>query len=226
MNKPRHQLWKLICVLKTCNIYYLAIPYWNWKEVIKVIKREEFFEICAGTGIPREKLEQLLYSVKRSCIYLSLGKVTFHKLLKIEEKDQWPIFKLNTFGDLKSPIYRNADDKNLVKKFAGTIEREMAIRKRVSSKPGWKDLKHVIEERINLFPSIFVFNESDFNEINKKTEKFAKKIEWLRKNRKNKHIATGIKIGAGVAAGFGITIFIRGKIKKGDDSKKEKKENK
>jgi hypothetical protein len=163
-----------------------------------MISLKEFLKIFKDTGFERPVLENFYRSVRKSTILLRLGKRSLSEIFQQEENHQWPI--LQRIDNPALPLYHGAD-KALLKAFIQTIEKEKNLRAQKGQTEEvryWSSLKDVIEERAELFRSIFNFCKKDDRHCEAVAERY-KRIT----DRKAKKIRTawGIGIGAGAAAG-------------------------
>ena len=170
-----------------------------------MISLKEFLKIFRDTGFERPVLENFYRSVRKSIILLHLGKRSLSEIFQQEENHQWPI--LQRIDDPGLPLYHGAD-KALLKAFIKTIEKEKKLREQKGQTEGiryWSSLKEVIEERAELFRSIFDFCKKD----DRHCEAVAGRYKRITDRKARKRRTTwGIGIGAGAAAGAAALWYI------------------
>lgn len=163
-----------------------------------MISLNTFLKIFKGTDFERAALENFYHSIKKTVILLQLGKPALPDVFQQEEKYQWPVLQL--IDDPNLPIYEGADSA-LLSAFVRTIEKEKKLRmhKRLMDKVKyWSSLQDIIEERAELFKSIFDFSHSDERSCKAIAERYRRAID-SRKRR----TALEIGLGAGAAAAAG-----------------------
>ena len=176
-----------------------------------MISLKEFLKIFRDTGFERPALENFYRSVRKSTILLHLGKRSLSEIFQQEEDHQWPILQRIDNPDL--PLYRGAD-KALLKAFIKTIEKEKNLREQKGKTERvryWSSLKEVIEERAELFRSIFNFCKKDDRHCKAAAERYKRITD---RKAKKMRTAWGIGIGTGAAAGAAAFWYIKKKEKK------------
>ncbi len=170
-----------------------------------MINLKEFLKIFRDTGFERPVLENFYRSIRKSTILLQLGKRSLSEVFQQEETHQWPI--LQRIDNPELPLYRGAD-KALLKAFIKTIEKEKNLREqkgRMERVKYWSSLREVIEERAELFRSIFNFCKKDDVYCEAVAERYKKIAD---RKAKKMRTAWGIGIGAGAAAGAAALWYI------------------
>ena len=176
-----------------------------------MISLKEFLKVFRDTGFERSVLENFYRSVRKSTVLLRLGKRSLSEIFQQEENHQWPV--LQRIDNPELPLYHGAD-KDLLKAFIKTIEKEKNLREqkgRTESVRYWSSLKEILEERAELFRSIFNFCKKDDRHCEAVAERY--KRMTARKAIKMR-TAWGIGIGAGAAAGAAAFWYITKKEKK------------
>ncbi len=156
--------------------------------------------IFKGTEFAPEELREFYDSVKKLVILKIAGRRFRPEIFRIEEQAQWPVVR--RIGDPGLPIYKGADEA-LLERFITTIDEEKKLRKRKSSLDKvryWTVLQSLIDERIELFTTIFGFTEKDFRYCEKVAERYSKMVEVRMRNRK-KMWTIGLGTGAATLAG-------------------------
>lgn len=195
-----------------------------------MISIEEFLEIFKNTNFPRKTLIRFYKSIRKSVTLYHVGghgskkrknhlsKKAMPFLLKIEEKDQWPILK--QIDNPKLDIYKDANPV-LLQEFINSIRDEKELRSegkitnRVYKEDAWLILRILVQTRTELYKDIFGFSKKDIEHCKKAALRFER---ILNKRRKEGLLKTGIGAAALGAAAAGTYFFIKGKIK----GKKEK----
>jgi hypothetical protein len=170
-----------------------------------MISLKEFLKIFRDTDFERPALENFYRSIRKSTILLRLGKRSLSEIFQQEENHQWPI--LQRIGNPDLPLYRGAD-KVLLKAFIKTIEKEKNLRERKGQTERvkyWSSLQEVIEERAELFRSIFNFCKKDDRHCEAVAERYKRITD---RKAKKMRTAWGIGIGAGAAAGAAAIWYI------------------
>ncbi len=160
-----------------------------------MISLNTFLKIFRDTNFERAALEGFYHSVKKTIILLRLGKPFLPEVFKQEERYQWPVLQL--IDDPNSPIYDGAEPK-LLSAFIGNIEKEKKLRlhKRLMDKVKyWSALQDIIEERSELFKSIFDFSHKDEKSCAIIADRYKRAIDSRRRRA-----ALEISLGAGAAA--------------------------
>ena len=163
-----------------------------------MIALEEFLTIFKDTGFEHSILEDFYRSIRKSTILLHLGKRSLSEIFQQEENHQWPI--LQRIDNPALPLYRGAD-KDLLKAFIETIGKEKKLRERKGQTDRvryWSSLQEVIEERAELFRSIFDFCNKDDLHCEAVAERYKRITD---RKAKQMRTAWGVGIGAGAAAG-------------------------
>jgi hypothetical protein len=176
-----------------------------------MISLKEFLKIFRDTGFEQSALKSFYHSVRKTAILLRLGKRSLTEVFQHEENYQWPI--LQKIDDPDLPLYRGAD-KALLNAFMNSIEKEKTLREqkgRMGKIAYWSTLQDVIEERAELFRSIFDFCKKDDRHCEAVSERYKRFAD--RKARKSRTV-WGIGIGAGAAAGAAALWYIAKKEKK------------
>ena len=117
------------------------------------------------------------------------------------------------------PLYHKAD-KTLLDTFIKNIEKENILRvqkKSMESVKYWSLLREIIEERAELFRSIFSFSRKDDIQCEAVAERYKR---FANRKAKKRRAAWGIGIGAGAAAGAAAVWYISKKEKNKDFSGK------
>ncbi|MBU2109434.1 hypothetical protein KKB71_00525 [Patescibacteria group bacterium] len=184
-----------------------------------MISIEKFLEIFKNTDFPRKKRVRFYHSIKKSVVLCEVGRKAMDLLLKIEEKDQWPILK--EIDDPELDIYKDADQV-LLNEFINSIkdEKELRsegkIRDRVCKKDAWLILRILVQARTELYKNIFSFSKKDLERCKKSTIRFER---IFNKKRKERLLKTGIGVVALGAAAAGAYLL----TKKSKDKKENKK---
>lgn len=175
-----------------------------------MVSLQQFLKIFKDSGIEHEALRAFYHSIRKSIILLHLRKHSWSELFQMEERLQWPV--LLAIDNPELPLYRGADQA-LLKAFLDTIAREKALRankRHMEKVKYWSALQEVIEERSNLFISIFAYTKKDL----RRTEAVAERYRELSDLRMKKQL-TAVGIGASAAAaGAAALWFIAKKDKK------------
>ncbi len=168
-----------------------------------MISLEKLLEIFQETDFPQKALVRFYRSsIQQVCLASFLKGQAKQKILKLEEKYQWPVLK--HLNDPNLEIYRDAD-RELRDMFIELTNEEARVRTR-----SWKELRSVIEQRAKLYKYIFDFNKKDMEYCRKLAERYEKQLLKRKKNRLLKTLATGV---AG-AAGAGIYFYAKIKHRK------------
>lgn len=170
-----------------------------------MIALKEFLKIFKGTAFEQADLRNFYRSVRKTMIFLLLGKRSLTEVFQDEEKYQWPI--LQKIGDPDLPLYHGAD-KTLLEAFIKTIEKEAALRKQKKHMERiryWSSLREIIEERSELFRSIFSFCRKDDLHCEAVAERYRRLSD---RESKKRRAAWGLGIGAGAAAGAAAIWYI------------------
>lgn len=160
-----------------------------------MISLNTFLKIFKDTNFERAALEDFYHSIKKTVILLRLGKPFLPEVFKQEERYQWAVLQL--IDDPNLPIYDEADAQ-LLSAFIRSIEKEKKLRlhKRLMDKVKyWSALQDIIEERADLFKSIFDFSHKDERSCNAIADRYKRALD-SRKRR----TALEIGLGAGAAA--------------------------
>lgn len=165
-----------------------------------MVTLQQFIKVFKDSGIEYAELRVFYHSVRKSIILLHLRKHSWAELFEMEEKYQWPILRI--IDNPQLPLYRGAD-KSLLNAFLDTISREKTLRankRHMEKVKYWSGLQDLIEERSQLFISIFAYTKKDI----RRTEAVAKRYRELSDRRTKKQLtAVGIGFGAGAAAAAG-----------------------
>jgi len=170
-----------------------------------MISLKDFLKVFRDTDFERPALENFYRSIRKSTILLRLGKRSLSEIFQQEENNQWPI--LERIGNPDLPLYHGAD-KALLKAFIKTIEKEKYLRDRKGQTERvkyWSSLQEVIEERAELFRSIFNFCKKDDRHCEAVAERYKRITD---RKAKKKRTAWGVGIGAGAAAGAAAIWYI------------------
>ncbi len=178
-----------------------------------MINLEELIEIFKTTNLTRTEIEKIRHFGKMSYVYLLAGKFAEYKLLKINDRYLWPIFRRHYFLKPSSPIYQSAVSKKIVRAFVSTLREELKIRSSNRGDRVWRELMETLRQRTRLFPSLLAFDDSDFHFCQLQSQKLSERWQRLKKRHRNQAIMRGIKYGTGIVAGIGTLIYISGKIK-------------
>ena len=173
----------------------------------------DFLAIFSGTDFTVAELRRFYHSAKKSVIFRSLGKRSWHELFKLEEGCQWPV--LQRIDNPALPIYRGAD-KELLDRFLRSIREEKYLRSRKNSMDKiryWSLLQALIGERIGLFIHIFGFSQEDVRYCELVAARYEKILEEKKRKRK-KMMQIGIGAGAATLAGAAAIWYFSKKEKK------------
>ena len=185
-------------------IYGLFIIRYN----VTMISLKDFLKVFRDTDFERPALENFYRSVRKSTTLLHVGKRSLSEIFQQEENHQWPILQRIDNPDL--PLYRGAD-KALLKAFIKTIEKEKNLRE-LKGQTGrvkyWSSLQEIIEERTELFRSIFNFCKKDDRHCEAVAERYKRLTD---RRAKRMRTAWGIGIGTGAAAGAAALWYIKKK---------------
>ncbi|MBF0558696.1 MAG: hypothetical protein HQL08_07950 [Nitrospirae bacterium] len=176
-----------------------------------MITLKEFQKIFKDADFEEADLRDFYRSVRKTTVLLLLGKRSLTEIFQHEEKCQWPI--LQKIDDPDLPLYRGAD-KALLDAFIKSIENEKTLRKQkkqLEKVKYWSALQGIIEERAELYRSIFSFCRKDDLLCEAVAERYKRIADRKTKKRR---AAWGIGIGAGAAAGAAAIWYISKKEKK------------
>lgn len=164
----------------------------------------KFIKIFKDSGLEHADLQMFYHSVRKSIILLHLRKHAWSEIFQMEEKHQWPVLQAINNPDL--PLYTGADPA-LLKAFLDTISREKDLRahkRHMEKVKYWSALQNIIEERSELFISIFAYSKKDL----RRTEAVAERYRQATDRRMKKQLtAVGIGLGAGAAAAAGAALW-------------------
>jgi hypothetical protein len=160
-----------------------------------MVTLKEFLRIFEGTSFQEKELRRFYHAVHKAVILQLLGKISWSELLRLQDRCLWPV--LQRLDDPTLPIYRGAD-KELLALFIGSIRREKEVRASKSGGKGshWNHLQTVLNERTELYKSIFDFSKRDISHCIKAAERYRVMQEGLRRRRRR---AWQIAIGSGAA---------------------------
>lgn len=174
-----------------------------------MISQEKFLEKCIETNIPTILLKRFYVSIPKSVTYRQVGKILCDLLLRIEEKHQWSVLQKIDNPGLK--IYKEAEDKKLVKEFVEGIKLEKRIRESKEKKitinqkeyNSWSVLKDIILRRAKIYEKMFDFSEDEIKQYEKTAEKLVKRLKARRAKKWFSIMGTGAGVAAGVVGAAG-----------------------
>jgi hypothetical protein len=164
-----------------------------------MVTLKSFLSIFKGTDFTPEELSDFYDSVRKSVILRLAGRRFWPEIFKLEEQFQWPVVR--RIGDPSLPIYKGADEA-LLERFIRTIAEEKKLRGRKASLDKvryWTILQSLIDERIELFTTIFGFSEKDTKYCRVVAARYSQMVETRIKRKKMWTI--GIGTGAATLAG-------------------------
>ena len=169
-----------------------------------MIELVEFLGIFSeNTDFSVKELIRFYRSVKKIVALSYAGKKGLPLLIRVDQKDQWPVLKRMDNPSLS--IYKEADDQELLQAFIQTIKDQ-------KKKNSWITLQESIRKRASLYVKILCLTPEEVEKCKLLGQKMEKKL-IRRDSRRRLAIGVGTGITAAGAIGTGIYFLKKAKGK-------------